>query len=99
MAEYTCPYCGKENDVDEPYDYIDEREYECPECGKNFIMLAEYDPYITTYKADCLNGGEHEWRVVRGIPDDVISGLIQCRNCREEKRDHEIWKKLKEEEK
>ncbi len=38
-AQLNCPYCGKDNYLDEgPSQYCEGEEYECDECGESFIL-------------------------------------------------------------
>jgi len=90
----NCPYCGYKNDVDEPYDYIDGGEYQCSECEKNFWLIVEYDPFAHAYKADCLNGEPHNFRLIHGAPRKYFINKIRCKDCSHEEENPEIFVEL-----
>lgn len=79
--ELICPYCN--------YEYSDSWEYQdaqdkdvqtqCPECEKNFIYSTDYDITFSSYKCDCLNGGEHIWRKPQNLWEDVW--VQTCKTC------------------
>jgi len=78
-----CPYCEEYVEI-EPYDehYEDCQEYECLNCSKNFELYAEPTiDYSVVGKADCLNGGEHEWRQKTGSPEFYFKGKYICNDC------------------
>lgn len=80
-----CPYC--EADLGEPDDCnlpLENYEHECHECGKYFIFNVEYEKTYHPYQADCLNGGEHKYKPIRGYPEEYYRGRHRCEDC-----DHE----------
>lgn len=85
-----CPYCEKEiEDPDDCHDPNENHEWECPHCEKNFIFTIEYYPTYSSYKADCLNGGEHNLKDIAGVPKWFFAGKYRCKDC-----DHEHTDKL-----
>lgn len=81
MTGPTCPYCNHENerdDIGNPDDY----ETECSECEKTFMYSVEYEPIFASRKADCLNGGEHEYRPMIGAPAEYFANRLRCWVCR-----------------
>ncbi len=66
MKDMTCPYCEHDFDVcnDDGHgcDPSTNYEQECPACEKTFVFNVEYNPVYTEWKADCLNGGKHQWK-------------------------------------
>lgn len=84
MNDCTCPYCGLT--MDDPVDCYESDviyEHECPHCEKNFIFTVGY---IRTYhenKADCLNGGEHDYRKTDTYPSKFT--ILRCTMCGDEK--------------
>ena len=70
-----CPCCGKE--FKEPEEHIDIEECtdvydtECPHCEKSFAYKVDIEVKLigTSYKAACLNGGEHEWETQTCYPE------------------------------
>ena len=75
----TCPYCEKEfkeeNDGEGPYKRYDA---ECPHCDKSFAYEIEIEIITTSYKADCLNGGEHEWEIQECYPEFMTQRTCPC---------------------
>lgn len=63
MIKIQCPYCGYNNEHNfEQSEDGCAHETQCESCEKNFIFFVEWLPCFSTRKADCLNGGEHDWR-------------------------------------
>lgn len=87
MKDTECPYCGNGVDInhDDGYGIIEGRTYnqECPECGKTFVYTTDYSIYYTTSKADCLNGGEHDFEMIIIYPRHRTR--MKCRHCGEER--------------
>lgn len=85
-----CPYCEKEQSNPENLsdDSIDKNmQVTCNDCGKNFIYVAELDIDFHSYEADCLNGGEHDYKPMVGYPDEYFAGRKRCKKCSHETRD------------
>jgi len=61
-----CPYCGEQVDLDglwQDEEPNQDFEVECEHCNK--IIMVEFEfPHFTAKKADCKNGGEHNWTEV-----------------------------------
>jgi DNA-directed RNA polymerase subunit RPC12/RpoP len=83
MSDIECPYCGHGYDHDE-YDFVQDETWteECPKCEKRFRVTGEWDPCFYERRADCLNGGEHDYQPVQSCfyPD-----WVRCSMC-----DHDI---------
>ena len=80
--EVKCPYCEKYVELDIEEHYEGYSEYECPECNMNFEVFAEPTiRYTVGYKAECLNGGEHQWKQHIGYPKWYFTGKYLCRTC------------------
>ena len=79
--DLECPYCEyvKPNAEIEFCEEDNEFETVCDNCEKSFIGYVELHPNVTTWKADCLNGGECDWREV----DARYVGVHfkECRVC------------------
>ena len=86
MATVECPYCGAEQEVcyDDGYGAGEDElyEYECT-CGKTFIFTTSIIFMHTSRRADCLNGGEHEFKLTRTYPKEFAR--LRCTVCGEEK--------------
>lgn len=75
----TCPYCNET--FIEPAQHLkpDERsEMDCPVCKKNFAYSIVYEIVTTSYKAACLNGGEHEWEIQTCHPEFMTQRVCPC---------------------
>lgn len=84
MSNFTCPYC--EAEIDEPDDCndpCDTYQHECPECEKSFVFTVDYTKYFSEYKADCLNGGAHDYQVTNTYPRRYAK--LRCAHCFDEK--------------
>jgi hypothetical protein len=71
MFDIECPYCGHEQDVcrdDFGYEEDKRHEVECEECEKRFVFTVFVTHTFRPAKADCLNGGEHQWKMSSTIP-------------------------------
>lgn len=88
MSDIDCPYCGYGQEVchddGENYDESVTHQMECYECEKEFVFTTcisfDYHPE----KADCLNGGDHDWKPTRTFPVQYTS--MCCSMC-DDKRD------------
>ncbi len=77
-----CPYCEKHVEIDTEEHYEGDEKYQCIECKKYFEVHAEPTiSYSVRGKADCLNGGEHEWVQQIGTPAIYYKGHYFCKNC------------------
>lgn len=86
MNELECPYCGKElEDPDDCYSPDRIYEWECPYCEMNFVFTVEYWPSYDSEKADCLNGGKHNWKNIIGYPKEYFENKRRCSVCSNEK--------------
>lgn len=98
MEDVRCPYCEEEIKI-EPTDfehYQEYEEYECERCSKNFEVYAEPTiDYTVCGKADCLNGADHKWKQIVGIPAIHFRGKYRCEDCSAE---HEVREELATEE-
>lgn len=96
MSYFICPYCDKENE--DPYleqPRVDEVfEHECEHCEKNFVFTIDWNISYSEEKADCLNGGEHNWEKICGYPEEVYRNKRRCSMCDAEKKftDEELKK-------
>ena len=59
---------------------------QCPHCEKYFMVSSSMSWYVEGNKADCLNGGEHEWKQIIGAPREYFVGRQRCNNCDEERK-------------
>ena len=65
MRDIDCPYCDEAQEInhDDGYGFKEDEIYEqeCRSCEKSFAYTTSMLFLYTAYKADCLNGGEHDW--------------------------------------
>lgn len=84
MFDCECPYCGETmEDPDECYDPEITYEHECPHCEKNFVFTVDYIRTYSESKADCLNGGEHDYQKTITYPPEYAK--LRCTMCGDEK--------------
>lgn len=111
--DVKCPYCGKEVEInhDDGNGYEEDKLHQqtCPHCDKTFVFTTSISYYYESYyyeavKADCLNDGEHKWRVNTGYPKGYLSNYHTCTECGEQemidktlKYNHEkdCWEEVK----
>lgn len=80
----TCPYCDKEFKEPEAHidieDCNDAYDSECPHCDKRFAYEVDVEVKLipTSYKAACLNGGEHEWETQACYPEFASRRVCKC---------------------
>jgi hypothetical protein len=86
--DIECPYCGELQDIDhdDGYGYEEDETYhqECNKCGKTFVyttgILYVYHPE----KADCLNGGQHDYQLTHTYPKECSK--MRCLMCDDERQ-------------
>lgn len=88
MKDLTCPYCGHEQDVnhDDGFGYEEDEAHqvECAECEKKFIFHTHISFSYHESKANCLNGGPHdftEWSEHHLIGTELAHKTRRCRAC------------------
>lgn len=76
MNDATCPYCNRDVEVGHDDGYgLDEDgrfEQECDHCDKTFAYTVCFSIDHETFKADCLNGGDHNLYKVHGYPNSFM---------------------------
>lgn len=86
MGYFICPYCNKECEADWEARIIDTvYEHECEHCEKSFVFTIDYDIRYDTNKADCLNGGEHNYEKICACPKELFENKRRCSICDKEK--------------
>lgn len=86
MNDVECPYCGAELEIchDDGYgmDEDELHQQECSECEKTFTYTTAIILHHTAYKADCLNGGEHQYKRTLTYPPQYAK--MRCKTCWDE---------------
>lgn len=84
MYDCQCPYCNETmDDPDECHEPEVTYEHECPHCGKSFVFTVDYIRTYSERKADCLNGGEHDYQKTNTYPPEFAK--LRCTMCDDEK--------------
>lgn len=85
MGYFICPYCNKECEADSELRNPSENyEHECEHCEKNFVYTIDYDIIYYEEKADCLNGGKHNYEKICGYPRELFENKRRCSMCDKE---------------
>lgn len=81
-SSLECPYCEEElDDPDDCYKEDEVYEHSCRHCEQNFTFTLSYSVYYESEKADCLNGGEHDWKPINGSPAEYFVNKRRCSMC------------------
>jgi transposase-like protein len=87
MFDLQCPYCEAEIDVNrnDGFGCSDgcKDQMECETCNKIFIFYTSISFNYAPFKADCLNGGDHIWKISETIPEKFA--YEKCMTCGEPK--------------
>ena len=85
--DVECPYCGKEQNInhDDGYGYQDDEVHQqcCSYCDNTFVYTTYVRYIYTADKADCLNGGEHNWKPTVTYPKEFTK--MRCTVCDEDR--------------
>ena len=83
----NCPYCGADVEInhDDGYGYSEDElhQQECGDCGKTFTYTTMIHFRYRPRKADCLNGGEHDYRKTVTCPPEFAR--LRCKMCDDER--------------
>lgn len=86
--DIKCPYCEHEQDIchDDGYGYEESiaHQQQCGKCNKHFVFYTSISFYYEVEKADCLNGGEHDWKPTRTYPKEFTD--MECNMCEKRRR-------------
>lgn len=80
-----CPYCEHECEPLENREPDTNHEKECRNCGRTFVYEIEYEPYFSSWKAPCLNGKAHNYKPIKGFPEEFFKNKKRCSFCGHEK--------------
>lgn len=82
MSDLQCPYCEESlSDPDDCYEEDEVYEHQCRNCEKHFAFSLSYSRYYDAWKADCLNGAEHDWKEISAWPPEVYANKRRCSVC------------------
>jgi translation initiation factor 2 beta subunit (eIF-2beta)/eIF-5 len=90
--DVECPYCGAGNDIvhDDNYGYREDELYQqqCSKCDNYFTFTTTIHFYYDVEKADCLNGGEHQYEKTKTFPREYAK--MRCKDCGDEQPIKEV---------
>lgn len=91
MNDVNCPYCDAEQDINHDdgvgYEENVRHEQQCNACGKTFTYTTSISFYYEAEKADCLNGGEHDFHPTTTYPKEFT--MMECSMCDESRKPNE----------
>jgi hypothetical protein len=83
MSDVNCPYCNEEIKIDheDGYGYEQEilHEQHCSKCDKSFVYQTYIHFTYDVYKADCLNGSDHKFKLSNTFP--IEFSRMVCEDC------------------
>lgn len=86
-ADGACPYCGVDIEInhDDGYGYDESSIHEqtCDSCDKTFAYTTSISFFYELSKAECLNGGEHNFK---SLATTAPWDLYWCDKCGHEER-------------
>jgi len=84
IKDMQCPYCNAWQEVchDDGFGYEEgeRHETECSECDKAFVFETSIVFYYESFKADCLNDGEHKLQRVHSTAR-YDPPWMRCEDC------------------
>lgn len=87
MNDVECPYCENVVEINHDGYGLEEGVFhnqECPYCEKYFVYQTIITFNYDTYKADCLNGSEHEFKYTTTFPMEFTEK--KCIYCGEREK-------------
>lgn len=87
MNDVNCPYCDADLEInhDDGYGYGEDVTYQqqCGSCGKTFVYNTCISFTYHANKADCLNGGDHDFHPTHSFPKEYTR--MRCSYCDDER--------------
>lgn len=87
MHDVECPYCKAEQDIDhddgQGYAEGIKHKQTCPECENTFVFQTIISFSYEVNKAECLNGGEHQYKPSNTYPKQYTR--MYCNLCDRER--------------
>lgn len=88
MSDINCPYCNAEQEIchDDGYGMEEgvRHEQECGVCEKTFVYETSISIYHEAFRADCLNGGAHNYAQTHTWPKEYT--MMACIVCEKERK-------------
>lgn len=83
--DVECPYCGAGQSIDDDdifgFEDDDLRGQDCLQCGKTFAYQTFMTRWYRAQKADCWNGGEHEYFPAHTTCFEGLREIERCQIC------------------
>ncbi len=87
-SDINCPYCDKGLDInhDDGYGYEEDvlHQQYCSECSKYFTFNTSISYSYEAFKADCLNGQEHQYKPTNTYPKECTK--MECSMCEDSRQ-------------
>lgn len=84
MQDIECPYCEQWQEInhDDGYGWEEDvvHQQDCS-CGKTFTFTTSISYYYEAEKAECLNGGDHDFKPTTTYPRE--ESKMECSMCEE----------------
>ena len=88
MKDIECPYCEHYQDIDhdDGYGYREDETHQqqCENCEKYFTYTTSIHYYYDVQQADCLNGGEHNYKSRMTFPREFT--MMCCTMCDDQRK-------------
>jgi uncharacterized Zn-finger protein len=89
-----CPYCEQWQEInhDDNYDENEIYEQKCKFCDNIFFYTMSFSIDYRVMQAPCKNGEPHDWKPLRGWPEEYYRGIERCSYCGEKRSTKEKTK-------
>jgi hypothetical protein len=85
--DVECPYCKQMIDInhDDGYGFEEDVKHEqyCHNCEKYFVYTTSIIYIYESYKADCLNDSQHNYKPTKTFP--TWATKMRCTDCEHER--------------
>jgi hypothetical protein len=83
--DLNCPYCDEELDINHDdgfgWEENEKHQMQCKYCKKYFVFSTQISIYYYAKKAECLNNGNHKWKLTATFPRELSQ--MFCTKCDE----------------
>lgn len=94
MSDIECPYCDADIEIchDDGAGYAEDELHQqtCGSCDKTFTFTTAISFDYSARKADCLNGGAHDYHKTATIPAKYAR--LRCGMCGDERPIDQVQK-------